>query len=70
MVRLLQKHMADVFDEFSKSASIVTKLVDGKQVIAKIDGKYWMYWGEKFVNVATSTDLINWEPMLDEKETF
>ena len=19
--------------------------------------KYWMYWGEKFVNVATSTDL-------------
>ena len=59
--------MADVFfDEFSKSASIVTKLVDGKQVIAKIDGKYWVYWGEKFVNVATSTDLVNWEPMLDE----
>ena len=58
------------FDEFSKSASIVTKLVDGKQVIAKIDGKYWMYWGEKFVNVATSTDLINWEPMLDEKGDF
>ena len=54
------------FDEFSKSASIVTKLVDGKQVIAKIDGKYWVYWGEKFVNVATSTDLVNWEPMLDE----
>ena len=53
-------------DEFSKSASIVTKLIDGKQVIAKIDGKYWMYWGEKFVNVSTSTDLVNWEPMLDE----
>ena len=35
-------------DEFSKSASIVTQLIDGKQVIAKIDGKYWMYWGEKF----------------------
>ena len=34
------------------------------------DGKYWMYWGEKFVNVATSTDLINWEPMLDEKGDF
>ena len=57
-------------DEFSKSASILTKLVDGKQVIAQIDGKYWMYWGEKFVNVATSTDLINWEPMLDEKGDF
>ena len=57
-------------DEFSKSASIVTKLIDGKQVIAKIDGKYWMYWGEKFVNVATSTDLVNWEPMLDENGEF
>lgn len=57
-------------DEFSKSASILTKLVDGKQVIAQIDGKYWMYWGEKFVNVATSTDLVNWEPMLDEKGEF
>lgn len=58
------------FDEFSKSASIVTKLVDGKQVIAKINGKYWMYWGEKFVNVATSEDLVNWTPMLDEKGEF
>ena len=58
------------FDEFSKSASIITKLVDGKQVIAKIGGKYWMYWGDKFVNVATSTDLVNWEPMLDENGNF
>lgn len=57
-------------DEFSKSASIVTQLIDGKQVIAKIDDKYWMYWGEKFVNVATSTDLVNWEPMLDENGEF
>lgn len=50
---------------FSKSASIVTKMEGGRQVIAKIDGKYWMYWGEQFINVATSTDLINWTPMLD-----
>lgn len=57
-------------DDFSKSASIVTKLVNGKQVIAKIDGKYWMYWGEKFVNVATSEDLINWTPMLSENGDF
>lgn len=53
-------------NSFSKSASIVTKVVDGRQVIAKIDGKYLMYWGEQWVNVATSTDLINWTPMLDE----
>lgn len=53
-------------NDFTKSASIVTKLVNGKQVIAKLNGKYWMYWGERAVNVATSDDLINWEPLLDE----
>ena len=52
-------------DNFSKSASIVTKMKGGKQVIAKINGKYWLYWGETFVNVATSDDLVNWTPMLD-----
>ena len=53
---------------FSKSASIVTKLDDsGHQVIARINGKYWMYWGEQFINVATSDDLVNWTPMVDEK---
>ncbi|MFV0420186.1 MAG: glycoside hydrolase family 130 protein [Dysgonomonas sp.] len=57
-------------DIFYKSASVITKLVDGKQVIAKIDGKYWMYWGENFVNTATSEDLINWTPMLTEDGDF
>lgn len=51
---------------FSKSGSIVTEMKKGRQVIAKINGKYWMYWGESFVNVATSEDLIHWEPMLNE----
>ena len=51
---------------FSKSASLITKMKNGKQVIAKINGKYWMYWGEQFVNVATSTDLVNWTPLLDQ----
>lgn len=49
----------------SKSASIVTKLVNGKQIITKVNGKYLLYWGEYFVNLATSNDLINWKPMLD-----
>ena len=55
------------FNMASKSASVITKPVKGKHVIAKINGKYWMYWGEHFVNVATSNDLVNWQPMLDEK---
>lgn len=51
-------------DAFSKSASIVTRLKDGKLAIAQIDGKYWMYWGEKAVNVATSENLVDWQPLL------
>ena len=54
-------------NNFTKSASIITKMQDGQQVIAKFGDKYMMYWGEQFVNVATSTDLVNWEPMLDEQ---
>jgi predicted GH43/DUF377 family glycosyl hydrolase len=50
-----------------KSGSIVTKVENGKQVIAKINGKYMMYWGERFMNIATSVDLINWEPALNVK---
>jgi predicted GH43/DUF377 family glycosyl hydrolase len=55
------------FNMASKSASVITRLVNGKQVIAKVNGKYMMYWGEHFVNPATSDDLVNWQPMLDDK---
>jgi predicted GH43/DUF377 family glycosyl hydrolase/lysophospholipase L1-like esterase len=48
-----------------KSAGIVTRLDKDKNrlIAAKIDGKYWMYWGEGAIHLATSTDLIHWEPM-------
>jgi predicted GH43/DUF377 family glycosyl hydrolase len=52
---------------WSKSAAMVTKLVNGKQVLAKIKGRYWMYWGEKFINLAWSTNLYDWYPQVDEK---
>lgn len=52
-------------NEFGKSASIVTKLDNDKLLITPINGKYYMYWGEKFVNVATSDNLIDWTPMVD-----
>lgn len=52
-------------DNWTKSGSIVTKIVNGKQVIAKVNGKYLMYWGESMVNLATSDDLINWTPTVD-----
>ena len=50
----------------SKSGSIITKMLNGKQVVAKINGKYWMYWGEHFVNLAWSENLYDWYPLLDE----
>lgn len=48
---------------FCKSGSIVTRMKKGQQVIARLKGKYWMFWGERFVNVATSEDLIHWTPI-------
>ena len=52
---------------WSKSASMITKFVNGKQVAAKIKGKYWMYWGEHFINLAWSDNLYDWNPLTDEK---
>ena len=50
-----------------KSASILTKLVNDKQLITKINGKYWLYWGELHVYAATSTNLVDWQPLVNAK---
>jgi predicted GH43/DUF377 family glycosyl hydrolase len=50
-----------------KSAAVVTKLSHGRLVAAKIHGKYWMYWGEIQVRLASSDDLIHWSPVIDSK---
>ncbi len=50
---------------WSKSASIVTKVVNGKLVISKVNGKYFMYWGEYKTCAAVSEDLVNWTPIED-----
>lgn len=46
-----------------KSAGIVTALHDGRLMAAQIDGRYWMYWGEGAIHLATSADLIHWTPV-------
>jgi len=51
----------------SKSASILTTLKNGQLRIVKHKGKYWMYWGELHVYGATSDNLVDWTPVLDEK---
>lgn len=49
----------------TKSGAIVTRLENGKLTAAKIDGKYWMYFGVPHIYLASSTDLINWKPIED-----
>ncbi|WP_047244895.1 glycoside hydrolase family 130 protein [Maribacter thermophilus] len=59
-------HGGKFLDTWSKSGAIITELKDGKLVAKKIDGKYLMYWGELFVNLATSKNGVDWEPTLNE----
>ena len=52
------------YDELKyKSAGIVTEVRDGRVVAAKIGGKFWMYWGEIEVGLASSADLVHWTPV-------
>lgn len=53
-------------NSWSKSGAIITKFINGKQVAAKINGKYWMYWGEHFINIAWSDNLYDWNPVLND----
>ena len=48
---------------WSKSGAIVASYVNEKIVATKIHGKYWMYWGDKYIWAATSDDLLNWTPV-------
>jgi predicted GH43/DUF377 family glycosyl hydrolase len=48
-----------------KSSGIVTVLHDGRLIAARLEGKYWMYWGEGAIHLATSSDLIRWTPVED-----
>ncbi len=48
-----------------KSAGILTQPVHDRLLAAKVSGKYWMYWGEGTIRLATSQDLIHWTPVED-----
>ncbi len=50
-------------NEWSKSGSIVCKYGNGKAMAVKINGKYWMYWGDTNIFLASSDDLIHWVPV-------
>jgi beta-1,2-mannosidase len=50
-------------DSWSKSGAIVAKQVGGKIIAQRINGKYWMYFGDTNLFLATSDDLIHWQPI-------
>lgn len=51
--------------EWTKSGSIVCRREGDRMIATKIQGKYWMYFGEKAVSIAISDDLISWEVVMD-----
>lgn len=51
-------------DLWSKSGAIISKYdTSGTITATKVNGKYWMYWGDKHIHLATSADLITWTPL-------
>src|SRR5690349_211205 len=50
-------------DTWSKSGAIVSRKA-GDQIVAEtIGGKFWMYFGDTDLFMATSYDLIHWDPV-------
>jgi predicted GH43/DUF377 family glycosyl hydrolase len=43
-----------------KSAAIITKLDGGRLKAARVNGKYWMYFGEGTIFLASSDNLVDW----------
>ena len=53
-------------DTWSKSGAIVGRQRGEKIVAEKINGKYWMYFGDTDLFMATSDDLISWQPVTED----
>ena len=66
------KHGLVLSDQFvntwSKSGAIVGKQKGDKVLAEKINGKYWMYFGDTDLFMATSEDLIHWQPVLENEK--
>jgi predicted GH43/DUF377 family glycosyl hydrolase len=52
---------------WSKSGSIVCKREGARFLAEKIDGKYWMYFNDSGIMLASSDNLTDWKIVLDEK---
>jgi len=50
-------------DRWSKSGAIVCRRRGNRLVAERLDGRYWMYWGDKHIHLAYSDDLLAWTPL-------
>ena len=51
-------------NSWSKSGAIVCKRIGNRLVAQKINGRYWMYWGDQpQLRLAESADLLHWTPL-------
>jgi predicted GH43/DUF377 family glycosyl hydrolase len=56
-------------DSWSKSGAIVSRQNGSHIVAEKVNGKYWMYFGDTDLFMATSDDLIHWQAV-EENDTL
>jgi len=54
---------SDYRDLWSKSGAIICRKEGEKLIAQKINDRYWMYWGDKHLHVATSENLLDWQPL-------
>jgi predicted GH43/DUF377 family glycosyl hydrolase len=52
-------------DLWSKSGAILCAQQGGRVVATRVNGTYWMYWGDTHIYAATSPDLTDWTPVTD-----
>jgi predicted GH43/DUF377 family glycosyl hydrolase len=52
---------AKYLNAWSKSGAIVVEQQGDKMVAKKINGKYWMYFGDTDLFMANASDLLHWE---------
>jgi len=54
-------------NHWSKSGAIVARQQAGRIIATKINGKYWMYFGDTNIFMASSDDLIHWDVATNEE---
>jgi predicted GH43/DUF377 family glycosyl hydrolase len=54
-------------DIWSKSGAVICRREGENIIAARINGKYWMYFGDTDIFMASSEDGITWNPVINEE---